>query len=568
MKRKILLLTTLLFLATTMLLAQQLEFQELTPARKRPKEIKKNNITMIIAPYGDDLLCSVIIPKLPRALEKMMVLDKQLNVVKEITLPEQYKKYSYTYLCKVGNRYIISIYKGFKDRLLGLLDENLQLIKTYQLAHDYVYERELYNAGDYVILNVNGLELIKVDEELNVLQSGRLNQRMFLYNVEWTSRKLNNGYIAIEKPKSHLVCLINPETLETVCDVELPNPVPHDGRFYSTRPGYAHILYGDKEWGGICSYTYNREVWKDLVWTHEDFPGDWIYAVSLYGNNGEKLQEVTLQAEEENFKSCVEQYCDAIWDEHNNQMIVARAWQNYSIVKGSKTTIKTVEGPGKLTLYTMDRNTKETKHIENLGIDFPVSSVKILNTDENNVYVLLGGQNIMSLVSVNRKTLAYEQLLTKQIEGTLVGHLGMHTNDAGYCVVSNNIQRNTKKIGTSIYYDCESTVLFISKDMKIVQPYHSIYLTEENTVSSSISKQLSRPNMFVIQHETPEGKIISGKILQYDVIDGMGNKQEVPTHLRFFRGITKPVQISPNEYYLLYDYETKTFKLCKLTLSE
>ncbi len=559
MKKRNLLLTTLLFLATTMLFAQQLEFQDHTPARKRPKELNKS-MTTIIAPYGDDLLCSVIVPKLPVPNGKMVVLDKQLDVVKEITLPEQYKKYAYTCLSKVGNRYIISIYKGLKDRLLGLLDENLQLIKTYQLSHNFTFERKIYNAGNYVILNVNGYEVIKVDEELNVLQTGKLSNKFNLYIRDWSSKMLNNGLIVIRKPE--YVCLLNPETLKIVSEIELPKPHRSD-----ERAGYTALLDGDEVFGSIRSIKYNREMWKDATWIHEDFSGDWTYVATLYDRNGEKLQELTLQAEEEKFKSGVEQYCDAIWDEHNNQMIVARAWQNCIMEKGAKTTVKTVEVPGKLALFTMDKNTKKTKNIENWKIDFPVSTIKILNMDENNVYLLLCGQDIMSIVSVNMSTLAYENLLTKPIEGTLAGHPEMCSNDAGYCLVSNDTQVNTKKTGSSIFYDCENTELFISKDMKTVQSYHTVYLAEDNTVSNSIVKELSHPNMFVIQHEKPEGKIISGKELFYDVIDNKGNRQTVTTNLHFFRGITQPVQISPNEYYLLYDYETKTFKLCKLTLN-
>lgn len=557
MKKRNLLLTAMLF-CVTMSFAQQLEFQDLTPARKRPKELS-HSITTIIAPYGDDLLCAVIVPKMPVPGGKMVILDKQLDVVKEITLPEQYKKYSYTLLSKIGNRYIISIYKGLKDRLLGLMDENFQLIKTYQLSHKYTFEREIYKTDDYAILNVNGLELIKVDADLNVLQTGYLSNKFNLYLGSW-NKLLNNGLILIRKPE--YMCLLNPETLETVSEIELPKPYLSDERVGST-----YVLDGDEVFGSIRSFKFNWEVWKDLMWTHEDFSGDWKYVATLYDRNGKKLQECTLQAEGQPNKSCVEQYCNAVWDKHNSQMIIARAWQNCTLTKGAKTTEKTVEGHGKLTLYTLSKNSKETKHIENLKIDFPLSSVQILNTDEDNVYVLLGGKDIISLVSVNMKTLAYENLLTKQIEGTLGEHFGMYTNDAGYCLISNNIQVNTKKAGSSTFYDCESTEIFISKDMKKFKSYHTLYLADDNTVHNSICTNLCRPNMFVIQHEKPEGKIISGKDLYYDIIDDHGNRQTVPTGLHFFRGVSQPVQITPNEYYLLYDYETKTFKLCKLTLN-
>lgn len=331
MKKRNLLLSAMIF-CVTMSFAQQLEFHELTPARKRPKELN-NASTSIIDPYGDDLLCAVIVPRLPVPGGKLVILDKQLDVVKEITLPEQYKKYSYTLLSKIGNRYIISIYKGLKDRLLGLMDENFQLIKTYQLSHKYTFEREIFQTDDYAILNVNGLELIKVDADLNVLQTGYLSNKFNLYLGSW-NKLLNNGLILIRKPE--YMCLLNPETLETVSEIELPKPYLSDERVGST-----YVIDGDGVLGSIRSFKFNWEVWKDLMWTHEDFSGDWKYVATLYDRNGKKLQECTLQAEGQPNKSCVEQYCNAVWDKHNSQMIIARAWQNCTLTKGAKTTEKT-----------------------------------------------------------------------------------------------------------------------------------------------------------------------------------------------------------------------------------
>lgn len=559
MKKRNLLLTLLLFCATTMLFAQHLEFQDLTAAIKRPKEISNSASTTIIAPYGDNLLCSVLIAKLPVPDGKMVVLDKQLNVVKVIVLPEEYKKYSYTYLCKVGNRYIISIYKGLKDRLLGLLNENLELIKTYQLSHEYVFERAIYKADNYVILNVNGRQLIKVDEELNVLQSGYLDSKFLLYRRDWDKQVLGNGFVVIQKPD--YLFLLNPETLKRVCEIELP-------KLYGDyeRVNFTSLLKGDGDFGSIRSFTYNHEVWKDLMWLREDFPGDWVYIATLYSRYGNKLQELRISAKDSP-TGCEEQYCDVIWDEHNHQMIVARASQNYTIAKTAKTTNKIVDGAGKLTLYALSPNKTETKPIETLHIDFPVSSVKILQANKQSVIVLLGGQNIMSVVSVDMKSLAYECLLTKQIEGSLVGHVGLHTNDAGYYVTCNHNEVDTKKAGRATFYNCENIVLFISKDMKNVQSYRTLSSTKDHTVSNYIYSDLCRPDMVVIQHEEPAGKDFTNKELQYYTIDNNGNRQIIPTGLIFYRGITKPVQFSPTEYYLLYDYQEKTFKLCKLTFN-
>ena len=143
-------LTFALLFITVSTFAQQLEYQVLASEVKRPKELNKAYLG-IATPYEDNILCIASTYKLPLVDTKLLVMDKQLNIVKFVTLPDKYKKYSFTYLCKIGNHHIISIYKGLHDRLLGLLDENLQLVKTYQLGHDFTFERVVYNEEDYVV---------------------------------------------------------------------------------------------------------------------------------------------------------------------------------------------------------------------------------------------------------------------------------------------------------------------------------------------------------------------------------------------------------------------------------
>lgn len=533
-------LTFALLFITVSTFAQQLEYQVLASEVKRPKELNKAYLG-IATPYEDNILCIASTYKLPLVDTKLLVMDKQLNIVKFVTLPDKYKKYSFTYLCKIGNHHIISIYKGLHDRLLGLLDENLQLVTTYQLGHDFTFERVVYHEEDYVVLNVNGHQLIKVDENLNVLQKSTVEAPLNFYINDWRS-SLINGHIALEKPST--IYFIDLESLEISTKLNLPE------NYYSF---FCENVFS------VHSYTWDK-----------DYNGDWSYIAKMYDYKGTLLQELNLKADNKDTHK-VEQWCDDLWDKSQNRFIVAR------------TTKPSMSASTQLAFYIIDKDKIETRRIEDLNIDYTVSSIQLLDIEDESIRILIASQGYLQVLSVDLQTLSHEVLLTKKCDAAFPKHPSMRKNEAGYYLVWNDVQVNQLKSngadGTA--YDKYSAIVFISKDMSECKIHTSSYLTLEQSVSNQFMEKQDFDNFVVILHREPRynkfNKNTQMNELQFYVLDNHGNKTIKATGLDYFRSNQPRIKkFSPSEYYLLYTPLTQVgdvpgtdvYSLFKLTFKE
>lgn len=172
MKRNIFLLM-LLFSATTVLFAQQLELKIISQGSVTiPKGFKWSNNFQIRDTVDNYLLCTLIYPT---HTYESCLMHKDLSAIRRIELPKEYAKFAPIYMCKVDDHYFFKLQKGFKQYALAIFDEHMNFIKAEPMENvGLVYhdEQYIYLQNAPVKAKVPAAyegELIKMDKDMNVI---------------------------------------------------------------------------------------------------------------------------------------------------------------------------------------------------------------------------------------------------------------------------------------------------------------------------------------------------------------------------------------------------------------
>ena len=176
MKRNFFLLM-LLFLATTVLFALQVEFRTISEASeiKMPKGFKWTYFSniQIVDTVDNYLIC---LKKHPGySTSEVFLLDKETLSVKTLELPKEYAKLTPTYLCKLKGNHFVKLYKGEKHNALALFDEHMNFVKAMPMNKfglicqddNYIY---IHNTPvTYKTPEAYEGELVKLDRDMNVI---------------------------------------------------------------------------------------------------------------------------------------------------------------------------------------------------------------------------------------------------------------------------------------------------------------------------------------------------------------------------------------------------------------
>ena len=175
MKRNFFLLM-LLFLATTMLFAQQLELKTIASTSQFPDEILGNGVTLsdikILDVLDNYLVCQKPMPF--KKQSNIFLLAKDLSSVKFLEIPGQSPELTPYRLCQIGNYYLSQVVKGNKQVSFAIYDKNLNYVKMISLG-------KYSNCAPVYLGKVGGIHFLKLmkgtkqfalatfDEQLNLI---------------------------------------------------------------------------------------------------------------------------------------------------------------------------------------------------------------------------------------------------------------------------------------------------------------------------------------------------------------------------------------------------------------
>ena len=309
MKRNFFLLM-LLFSATTMLFAQQLELKTISQGPVTiPKGFKWSNNFQIIDTVDNYLLCLKPITIAGFSMgNEVFLLAKDLSAVKTLALPQEYAKFTPLYLKKVGGNHFVKLHKGYKKYALALYDEHMNFVKAEPVEDlsllcmdgDYIYFRSAPITSNMSVA-CNG-DLIKMDKDMNSVLRKPLTV-LWSYETQRPKYHVKDtlGHIVFNNRGTYMT--IDKETLEQT-KLGLTYPPTETERIYGSLPDYYmyeadKIIYlkylGYSLSAHVCDYKGNLLYSNNQLLTLSDTQKSAIIYHKL-DQNGDKVYILVNEA--------------------------------------------------------------------------------------------------------------------------------------------------------------------------------------------------------------------------------------------------------------------------------
>lgn len=501
-------------LITVMMSAQQIKFQETTPYIKKTKDFQKKQITFVNI-IGDTLVCNfqTFRPDVP--LSEIVLIDKQLNVLRHIELPSEYKKFSAKYLGKFGKHYIISIYKGLNTRFLGLMDENWQLVRTLPIQKGYIYETLLYKDDRYAYVQIEGWNIIKIDEDFNILQKQRTQEYINTYS---------NGFSVKEK----------------------------DGKLYVRINGYRPSMYNLPSLTRFI-YCFDKETLRETkidLFEHNGASDYQVYygkdVIACVDNsrgrarildyNGIQLQETTFP-QIKNYATKAERTIQTFWMK-NDELIIAHMPKES---QNNRTDI---------TIIRLNQDKVQTVNLPNVEIAGK-AQMTILDCEDNDVRLFIGRENGFYVMAVNFPSGTCRTLMEKRCD-LAFEHISRMKNDAGYYLCTHR-STMTRMQNHDTYYMTDQAQIFITKDFSNATVYTAQYETKNSSPSDVFTYDANYKDFALIRHSepvyNPKGRPTSSYEIRYHMIDKFGNRTTIMSDMYYWNN-PLVIKISSTEYFL------------------
>lgn len=511
--KKLLIFASLL--ASVLVSAQQIKFQETTPYIEKAKDFQKKTISFKDN-IGDLLVCNFLTYKPDVSLSEIVLLDKNLNIVQRIELQGEYKNYSTKYLGKFGKNYIISIYKGINPRFLGLLDENWKLVKTLPLQKGYVYETLLHADDKYAYVQVEGWNIIKIDEQLNVLQKQRTQEYINTYNNSFTT-KVKDGKIYL-RILGYSPAMYNQPSLTRFIY-----------RFDQETLQETKIDMFEKDGTGDYQVYYGKDVIACVDYSHG--------RARILDYNGFQLQETTFP-QIKDYSTKAEHTIQTHWLD-SDELIIAHMPK---MSQNNRTDI---------TVIRLNRDGEQTVKLPNVEIAGK-AQMTILDCENNDVRLFIGRENGFSVMAVNIPSGACRTLLEKPCN-LAFEHAGTRKNDAGYILCTHRTEKTSVQ-NNDTYYKTDQAQIFITKDFSNATVYTARYDTKNGSSTDVIYNDSTYKDFALILHSEPvydkKGKPTSAYEIRFHMIDKSGNRTTVASDMYYYMKNPLVFKCSSTEYFL------------------
>jgi len=510
--KKILVIASVL--VSVLMSAQQIKFQETTPYIKKAKEFQKK--TIVFSSIADDLLvCNFLTYKPDVSLSEIVLLDKQLNIVRQIELPSEYKNFSAKYLGRFGKNYIISIYKGANPRFLGLMDENWQLLKTLPIAKGFVFETLLYADDTYAYVQIEGWTIIKIDKQFNVLQKQRTQEYINTYNNRFTVKEKDGKiYVRILGYRPSMYNLPSLTRFIYCFDKETLRETKID-MFENDAASDYQVYYG-KDVIACADFSHGRARILDY--------------------NGIQLQETSFQ-QIKDYATKAERTIRTYWLD-SGELIIAHMPKES---QNNRTDISVIR---------LNRNGAQSVTIPNVEIAGK-AQMAILDCEDNDVRLFIGRENGFYVMAVNLPSCACRTLLEKSCNISFE-YVSSKRTDAGYYLCTNRSEK-TQTQNHDTYYKTNQAQIFITRDFSNAIVYTAQYETKNGSSSDVFCNDSTYKDFALIRHGEPvydkHGKPTSAYEIRYHLINKSGDRTIVATDMYY---LNEPIVIkySPTEYFL------------------
>lgn len=536
MKTKIFLCLIVLIACSFLLSAQELQFKDISSEVAKPQKLKNWQVS-IKERADDNFILSSVAPY------RLFITDKNLNIIQNITLPEEYKKMDISYLCRLGNHHLVLIAKGYKKMQLGLLNEHFDLIKTYLLSPKWAFMRLICKDSNYAYLNVNGNTFIKVDENLNII--AQRDNVANLYSNNWTAH-IEGDTLFLKL--SNTLTLFDKNNFNTFSSVKFKYSSETNS---PTNPSYHRIIYGKNK---IAEFGTHRIL---QGWNYVDD----FYAY-LYDYN-KQLQEFTVNSTYDKTEG-TDQILDAVFDEHEN-LVLARVWR-----KWEKSDKERQYSNPYLTFTIISENGIETIDYGEFekGLCTPIYLLKVENKEAVLCY---GKQSEYKVIAIDMQRLTNRTLLTQTCNFEVANLKPTYTNKwenkSGYLLeFTQNIKLSNISGNQNTYYDMINTLIYINKDFTTTTQYRSKQYTGMTHFFFNDVKSDKKDNYFLLDHAEPH---YSGKSRNYYHTDSQYYLINQQGQFRML-DLGSDVSLLPyqhNKYYVLKNYyKTNTYKLSHLEI--
>lgn len=541
--KKNLFLVVLLF-SSIMLYAQNSYFSAVTDYVQKPKELVNKDVK-IVSTIGNDFLCYSWNGK----SYQLFSVDNGLSILKTFIVPDEYKKMKAEYICKVGEHYIIALSKG-TSRILGLLNSDLQLVKTLQYSEDKVYyiEKLLYCDDNFAYLYINDSSpsrsdakrcIVKIDEQLNIVSKKKN------LSIDFNYASKSSYWLVNERLFAHLsgsiLYTFDRESLQLVSKIN----VEKNKRSSLSHPGTCEVYYGDEALAIVSKYTkYEGKNWVDY------------YDAYLYDYYGRVIQDLSLEAYSE-----FDQVADALFTEEG-ELVIARLTNRSNARASLSIYVLNNSGINKLEYGELD---------EKYNYNFPIY---ILSYDGKKANLIMGNASEYSLLSLDLVNNDLNKVWSKSYNGGLNLFRNPYVLNkweckSGFCL---EFTQNVKKFvdeNNIEYGDLENTLIYVNKDLKSSTVYQSGVYRGMLGYNINVSRAYTPLDLILINHAEPVYSSSTSKShykidTQYWIINQKGERQIIDVLLS---KNNSSLQVSPEKKYMLFNF-SDSFRLMELMIKE
>jgi|GEM_PF-3135939 len=515
------------------------------PFVDKPKEYQKGKVIMR-SKFNDELICY----NRDQKKRTYFLLDSTLTLIKTIRLPEEYKKWNMTIHCRLGNNHIISLNKGLRNRMLGVMDENFNLVKTYPLGRDFAFELCVYSDTTYAYFNINGKQLVKIDKDLNILSrnddflnffssGGRIWKKGEYLYIDNTHKFFYDMFSGSQRTEAGLLFKVNTNNLQDIKTVDIGN---------------GSHFYGTTTIGQFYETEYNNT--HKIIASLRDYEGK-IYC--------EHKIEYTS-----NYNTDNRQFCDIFFNKENDEYVLAQINHKWQLTNKQK-----IYDPPTLIFYILSKNGVKSIDLGELDYDFS-HPLWLLDYNNDTAHVLIGGDKLFRLQEIDLKNKTTKTLIETKCERDFSNYKlkqlmhGKYENNIGWCLdITQNLGYTNKKENA---INIQNAIIFVNKDFSRCEIIDSDFIYDISPFYTSyyenkfIGVDIYKDFFFIKCKKQKHDKGLVERQLWFvktngyklDYALGLDNVADYDSNF-------DALKVSDNEYYYLEDKE-KQFRLIKLQI--
>ena len=532
------LLVFILFFGIMPIVAQQLSYKKVTLDVQKPKEFYMRtsgsqtsigNI-QINAVANNKMLCTATDKQ---AQKHVIALSCDNLETQYLTLPKPYEKASSEYVCRFGDKHLVSFFVPSLSRKkkslhgIALVDGDLNIIKMDTTLFHFGVE-PLYANSQFAILG-NGSRKFSVDSDLNILAKDSL------VNPIVNAHIINQYYYAYKKipANSHRWLVGNKLSvfiydyyyqidLETLKVSIIIKNIPKFTSHNASNPTQLNILHNDQVWAIIEHSALKSHA-------------------QLFDYEGKRLQEYDYNG-----------MSDAILTEDGKLCIA-----NVSLDKRSiQLNILNIAGG------------KETLDFTNLLSD-NATFLSCLKTSKDKLELLVGSAKKAQVITLYLSNQTYSTIRQFSTNAHVGGECTMLKKEGKngwyFYVVTNTGKYYYNNIES---YNWQNSVFFLSQDYARLCVWEDNYKHLLSPIIYRIVNDISISDYAFFAYNKPhywsekEPPIIYQP--SYILIDKEGKRQDIVTDEN--AKYTQLFKVSESEYLVLCNY-AKIFRLAKLTIT-